>query len=81
MKKIPGWELQDKEITRTFEFPAYLDGISFVDQIAKLAEDADHHPDIDIRWRKVHLLLTTHSAGGLTELDMELAEKIDAVYG
>ncbi|MEM1297013.1 MAG: 4a-hydroxytetrahydrobiopterin dehydratase, partial [Verrucomicrobiota bacterium] len=51
MKKIPGWELQDKEINRTFEFPAYLDGISFVDQIAKLAEDADHHPDIDIRWR------------------------------
>tara|TARA_R110002096_G_scaffold147671_26_gene307878 strand:- start:1278 stop:1562 length:285 start_codon:yes stop_codon:yes gene_type:complete len=81
LTQVPNWRKEGNEIRRTFEFSAYLDGISFVDEIAKLAEQANHHPDIDIRWRKVHLALTTHSAGGLTHLDFDLAAKIDTVYG
>ena len=65
--------------TRTFEWPTFLGGIAFVDEVARLAEAADHHPDIDIRWRKVTLRLMTHDAKGLTFRDTELAAKADAV--
>lgn len=76
-----GWALEGNAIRRTYEFPQFLAGIDWVQRIAKLAEAADHHPDIDIRWRKVTLLLTTHDAGGLTSRDTELATLCDAAYG
>ena len=79
MKKVPEWELEEKSITRSVEFDEFLEGIDFVDGVAEIAEEAQHHPDIDIRWRKVHLLLTTHSAGGLTAKDFELAARFDAL--
>lgn len=78
-KKIPEWDINDKSISRTFEFDEYMEGIDFVDGVAEIAEDANHHPDIDVRWCKVIVTLTTHSAGGLTEADFQLAEKIDTL--
>ena len=74
--QAPGWELGDASISRVFSFDNYMAGIEFVNEVAKLAEEANHHPDIVIGWRKVTLELSTHSAGGLTGLDFQLAGKI-----
>lgn len=63
-------------IERVFEFDDFSAAIDFVNGIAELAEEHDHHPDIDIRYSKVRIILSTHSKGGLTELDFELAERI-----
>jgi 4a-hydroxytetrahydrobiopterin dehydratase len=79
MKKIPEWELEKKHIERTFEFDDFADAVDFVNAVAEVAEEEEHHPDIDIRYNKVHLLLSTHSKGGLTELDFGLAERIDTL--
>ena len=79
LKKIPEWELEKKHIERTFEFDDFADAIDFVNAIAEVAEDEEHHPDIDIRYNKVRLVLSTHSKGGLTELDFALAERIDTL--
>jgi 4a-hydroxytetrahydrobiopterin dehydratase len=75
----PGWSLADKEITRTFEFSDFNESMGFVTRVALEAEKADHHPDIDIRWNKVTLTLSTHSEGGLTEKDVELADTADGL--
>ncbi len=77
MLTIPGWELQDDSITRTYKLPSFRSALAFVQLVGELAEAADHHPDIDIRYSKVQLVLSTHSAGGLTEKDFELAGQID----
>ena len=74
---IPNWRLQDGKIVRTFQFKDFPAAIKFVDNVAALAEQAWHHPDIDIRWNKVMLTLTTHDAGGLTEKDFALARQFD----
>src|SRR5271166_2420018 len=66
---IPNWQLQDGKIARTFQFKDFPAAIQFVEAVAVLAEQAWHHPDIDIRWNKVTLTLTTHDAGGLTDKD------------
>jgi 4a-hydroxytetrahydrobiopterin dehydratase len=78
---VPDWQHIDGQIQRQFSFPSYMDGIQFVQRVAQLAEAANHHPDIHIGWRKVSLALSTHSAKGLTQLDMELARKIDVLAG
>ena len=79
MKKIPEWELEKKHIERTFEFDDFAEAIDFVNSVAEVAEEEEHHPDIDIRYNKVRLVLSTHSKGGLTELDFALAERIDTL--
>jgi 4a-hydroxytetrahydrobiopterin dehydratase len=79
LKKVPEWELEKKHIERTFEFDDFADAVDFVNAIAEVAEDEEHHPDIDIRYNKVRLVLSTHSKGGLTELDFALAERIDTL--
>lgn len=73
---LPDWIKRGATLTRTFVFKDFPAAIKFVNVIAKLAEQAGHHPDIDIRWNKVTLTLTTHDAGGLTERDFALAKKI-----
>ncbi len=78
MKKVPGWERQGDEILRLYTFSGFITAMAFVNHVADLAETMDHHPDILIQYRKVRLTLSTHSAGGLTELDFTLAQKIDA---
>ncbi len=78
LASVPEWKREGEEIMRTFSFPSYLGGIEFVNRIAAFAEAANHHPDIQIGWRKVTLRLSTHSAKGLTEKDFDLARKADA---
>ena len=79
LKKIPEWELEKKHIERTFEFDEFSEAIDFVNSVAEVAEEEEHHPDIDIRYNKVRLIVTTHSKGGLTDLDFALAERIDTL--
>ena len=81
MKKVPEWELEGKAITKTIEFETFSDAIDYINGVAEIAEDHDHHPDIDIRYTKVLLSLTTHSAGGLTPADFEAAAAIDSLEG
>lgn len=74
---VPLWKKKNATITRVFEFKDFVAAMKFVNTVARLAEKAWHHPDIDIRWNKVALTLTTHDAGGLTEKDFELAQQFD----
>ena len=76
MESVPGWENNGKEITRLYKFKDFSEAMAFVNKVAGLAEAADHHPDIDIRYNKVRLTLSTHSAGGLTSKDFSLARQI-----
>lgn len=71
------WHRAGDALVRTIEAPTFLDAIALVDKVAVVAEEMNHHPDIDIRWRTVTFTLTTHSAGGLTERDFALAARID----
>lgn len=74
---VPEWKKTGSTISRTFSFKDFPAAIRFVNKIAVLAEKAWHHPDVDIRWNKVTLTLTTHDQGGLTEKDFALARKFD----
>ena len=74
---LGGWELVRKEIRRTFQLTDFVHAMGFVNSVALLAEKANHHPDIDIRWNKITLTLSTHSAGGLTDRDFTLAAEIE----
>jgi 4a-hydroxytetrahydrobiopterin dehydratase len=74
-----GWERDGDEIVRTFEFSDFNEAMGFVGRVALAAEKADHHPDIDIRWNKVRLALSTHSEGGLTAKDLDLADRFDVL--
>lgn len=77
LKTIPDWKKKASTISRTFVFKDFVVAMEFVNRVALLAESAWHHPDIDIRWNKVTLALTTHSEGGLTKKDFVLAKKFD----
>ena len=79
MKRVPEWESKRTAIERTLEFDDFNQAVDFVNAVAEIADEAAHHPDIDIRWNKVRLVLTTHSEGGLTERDFQVAEKIDTL--
>ena len=79
LKKIPEWELEKKHIERTFEFDDFTESIDFVNSVAEVSEEEEHHPDIDIHYNKVRLILSTHSKGGITDLDFNLAERIDTL--
>ena len=79
MKRVPEWDTNKKLIERTFEFDDFSQAIDFVNAVAEIAEDEEHHPDIDVRWNKVRLALSSHSEGGLTDLDFQVAEKIDTL--
>ncbi len=76
---VPAWKKQGATITRLHQFKDFPAAIKFVNAVARLAEKAGHHPDIDIRWNKVTLTLTTHDQGGLTEKDFALAHKFDGL--
>jgi 4a-hydroxytetrahydrobiopterin dehydratase len=76
---VTDWSEQDNALVREFELPSFPAAISFVDRLAELAESEDHHPDIDIRYRRVTVRWTTHSAGGITGKDRELAERTSAL--
>ena len=77
LKGLEHWQYKNKAISRTFEFSSYLSGVKFLNKIASLAEELDHHPDMTLTWCKVHILLTTHDKGDVTEKDIELANLCD----
>ena len=76
LASLDGWTGDAGGISRTVEMPSFPAAIAVVDRVAAVAEEMNHHPDIDIRWRTTRWLLTTHDAGGLTQLDIEQAHRI-----
>lgn len=76
---LPGWRRQGAAIVADVEAPDFPTAIRLVAQVAEVAEEMNHHPDIDIRWRRTHWLLTTHDAGGLTHLDIDLAHRVSTL--
>jgi 4a-hydroxytetrahydrobiopterin dehydratase len=76
---LDGWEHKDGALRRSIKFPAFLAGIDAVRRVGEHAEQKDHHPDIDIRWRTVMFALVTHSEGGITDKDVEMAREIDGI--
>ena len=79
LHSLDQWQLNGNAIEKTFNFPTFAAGIAFVNAVASRADEADHHPDIDIRYTAIKLSLSTHSAGGLTVKDFDLARKVDAI--
>lgn len=75
---LPDWRVENAHLVRTFAFPSYLAGIDFVVRLAREAEAMNHHPDLHIGWRKVTVRLSTHSAGAITMLDVELARRAES---
>lgn len=76
---LPGWSVKEGVLTRTFTFPDFVAAIQFVVALAIKAEIANHHPDLDIRYNKVHVGLVTHDSGGITENDTALAKEADTL--
>jgi 4a-hydroxytetrahydrobiopterin dehydratase len=74
---LPGWTRRGDVLTKTFQFDKFAGGIAFVGRVAKIADGMDHHPDIDIRYTKVTMALSTHDAGGITQADLDLAARIE----
>lgn len=79
LTELPGWERDGDQIRTRFDLASFPDAIAFVTRVGFLAEAADHHPDLDIRWRSVIVALSTHDAGGITQKDLDLAAQIQAV--
>lgn len=79
LSALPQWKREGQVISRTFQFKDFVAAMKFVNQVANLAEQTQHHPDMDVRWNKVTLALTTHDAGGLTEKDFEMARQCDSL--
>lgn len=79
LRDLPGWEKQGKSLTRTFDRATFNGAIAFVSTLSELANRADHHPDIDIRYNQVKVMLSTHDAGGITAQDVGMARQIQAV--
>lgn len=77
LKDREGWKLKSRTIFKNYKFDSFRDCIVFVNRVATLADEKDHHPDIDIRYDNVTVTLSTHSAGGITEKDLELAKAVD----
>ncbi|MGG1677642.1 4a-hydroxytetrahydrobiopterin dehydratase [Neobacillus sp. NRS-1170] len=78
---LPGWKLDGKFIVKKYRFQEFLKGVTFVNEIAQLSEDKNHHPFIAIDYKLVTLRLTSWNAGGLTDLDVALAQNYDEIYG
>jgi 4a-hydroxytetrahydrobiopterin dehydratase len=78
LKDLPGWELGDGEINKEFRFAGFPEAVAFVERMVEPAEAANHHPDLEIHYNRVRVVLSTHSEGGVTGKDLDLAGKIDA---
>jgi 4a-hydroxytetrahydrobiopterin dehydratase len=79
LSDLPSWNGDTSAIRREVDAPDFMTGIRIVDAVADVAEEMDHHPDIDIRWKRLMFACSTHSAGGVTERDIELARRIDEI--
>lgn len=80
-RDLPDWQLEDGKLVRDYTFSDFAAAMIFVNKVAALAESANHHPDIDIRYNQVHLALISHDSGGLTQRDIKLATRIDTESG
>ena len=76
LHQLPEWALEDGKLVRFFTFPDFVQAIAFVNRVAQLAEQAGHHPDIDIRYNRVKLALVSHDAGGITAQDAAMARRL-----
>ncbi|MGD0166541.1 MAG: 4a-hydroxytetrahydrobiopterin dehydratase [Gaiellaceae bacterium] len=76
---VPDWSLGEGMISRQFDFADFVESMAFVNRVAALAEERDHHPDIEISYNHVRIDLSTHRVGGLTEKDFELAQAVDGL--
>jgi 4a-hydroxytetrahydrobiopterin dehydratase len=74
---LAGWARRGDALVKTFAFERFSDGIKFVDRVAVIADEMDHHPDIDIRYTKITMSLSTHDVGGISASDLALAERIE----
>ncbi len=81
LQRLPGWQRDGIAITRVFQFPDFTAAMQFVNQVANAAEQANHHPDIDIRYNKVTMSLVSHDSGGVTNRDVRMAEQINHIAG
>jgi 4a-hydroxytetrahydrobiopterin dehydratase len=81
LSELDGWKRTGGALRRSVEFPSFLAGIDAVRRVGEHAEEEDHHPDIDIRWRTVTFALVTHSEGGITEKDVAMARDINRIVG
>jgi 4a-hydroxytetrahydrobiopterin dehydratase len=79
LKNLPGWKFESGVIRRHYEFKDFIQAMSFVGKVAEEAEAANHHPDIDIRYKKVTLALVSHDSGGVTDRDVKMATRISAL--
>jgi len=79
LKKLKGWKREGRFIKRTFEFDHFMDAIAFVNEVAEVAERREHHPDMSIRYTTVKISIQTHSEGGVTKWDLDLAKAIDVL--
>ena len=79
LNDMPLWSGGTDGIERTIRLPSFRAAVEAIGMIADVAEEMDHHPDIDLRWTKIRVAVVTHSAGGLTELDLALARRVDAL--
>ncbi len=81
LSRLDGWSGDPGQIGKTVQLPSFPAAIDVVTRVAEVAEELDHHPDIDIRWRTLRFRLSTHSAGGVTDKDFDLAARIDQILG
>jgi len=79
MARLTGWSHEGESLRKTYVLPTFADAVVFVNRVAGVADGMDHHPDIDIRYNRVSFTLSTHSAGGLTALDFDLANRIESI--
>ncbi|NEK57946.1 4a-hydroxytetrahydrobiopterin dehydratase [Geodermatophilus sabuli] len=77
---LPLWSGGTDGLTRSVKLPTFADAVAAIVRIGFVAESMDHHPDVDLRWRTVHLTVVSHSAGGVSQLDLDLARRIDALF-
>ena len=78
--ELPEWALEDGKLVRDWTLPSFVEAIAFVNRVAQLAEEAQHHPDIDIRYNLVQLDLVSHDAGGITERDARMARRLSTDF-
>jgi 4a-hydroxytetrahydrobiopterin dehydratase len=80
LSALPLWSGGADGIERTLQLPSFRSAVEAISMVADVAEQLDHHPDMDLRWTQVRVAVVTHSAGGVTELDLELARRVDALF-
>jgi 4a-hydroxytetrahydrobiopterin dehydratase len=80
LRQLPEWNLEDGMLVRSWTHSTFVNAIAFVNRVAQLAEEAQHHPDIDIRYNRVQLALISHDAGGITARDARMARHLNALF-